>query len=137
MALSQAAQAQVGIRSGSAQLTLIARSAPHASIRTVEPARQIGRSGTLVEASTLVRWSANTGHRLLVRGGAPASRIWVQDLNGVYQELTGASSVTVARHQHGGGQWERQVRYRVEASGNGELAGPLQVQYEIAVNPAI
>lgn len=135
--LAQTAAAQVGSKSGVAQVTLMARSLPQGSIRDIAPTRQIGRIGTIVEVSTVVRWSANTGYRLMVRSGIPALRIWVQGVNGDYQELTGGSSVTVARDQHGAGQWEREVRYRVEVSENGELTGPLPVRYEIAVNPAI
>jgi hypothetical protein len=129
--------AQVGLQSGVAQVALIARTAPGGSIRAVEPPRQTGRAGRIVEASAVVQWSANTGYRLLVRGGVPTYRVWVQDLNGEYQELTGAASVTVARGQHGAGQWERVVRYRIELPENAELTGPLPLRYEIAINPSI
>ena len=136
LGMTQAAHAQVGIRSGVAQVSLTARSLPQVSIPAVEPARQISRSGTLVEASTTVRWNANAGSRLMVRGGTSTNRIWVQDVNGEYQELTGAAPVTVARDRNGAGQREREVRYRVEVRENSELATPLPVLYEIAINPA-
>lgn len=137
LVLPQTAEAQQGIRSGLAQVTLIAHSAPQGSIRAVEPARQISRNGTIIEATMMVRLSANTGYRLAVRGGAPGKRIWVRDVNGAYQELTGASAVTVARHQRGAGEWEREVRYRVEVSGNDELSELLPVRYDLALDPAI
>jgi hypothetical protein len=137
VAPAQTVDAQQGIRSGVAQVTLIARSAPQGSIRAVEPARQIGRNGTIIEATMVVRLSANTGYRLIVRGGLPAPRIWVRDVKGVYQELTGASAVTVGRRQHGAGEWEGEVRYRVETSGKRELSEPLPVRYELAIDPTI
>ena len=133
----QSAEAQQGIRSGLAQVTLIARSAPQGLIRAVEPARQTGRNGTTIEATMMVRLSANTGYRLAVRGGPPANRIWVRDVNGVYQELTGASAVTVARHQHGAGEWEGEVHYRVEVPEEKELSESLSVRYELALDPAL
>ena len=133
----QSADAQQGLGSGLAQVTLIARSAPQGSIRAVEPARQIGRNGTIIEATMMVRLSANTGYRLAVRGGLPANRTWVRDVNGVYQELTGAAAVTVARHQHGAGEWEREVHYRVEMPEEKELSESLSVRYELALDPAL
>jgi hypothetical protein len=137
MGLAQNADAQVGIRSEVAQMTLTARSVPQGLIRAVEPARQIGRNGTTIEATMMVRLSANTGYRLAVRGGLTANRIWVRDVNGVYQELTGTSSVTVARNQHGAGEWEREVRYRVAVSEEKELSESLPVRYELAIDPTI
>jgi hypothetical protein len=137
VAPAQSANAQEGIRSGLAQVTLMARSAPRGSIRSVEPARQIGRKGTMIEATMLVRVSANTGYRLAVRSGIPANRIWVRDVNGVYQELTRASVVTVARGPHGAGEWEGEVRYRVEMSATRELSESLAVRYELAIDPSL
>jgi hypothetical protein len=137
MGLAQNADAQVGIRSEVAQMTLTARSVPQGLIRAVEPARQIGRNGTTVEATMLVRFSANTGYRLVVRSGIPANRIWVRDVNGVYQELTGASVVTVARQQHGAGELESEVSYRVELSGKRDLSESLPVHYELAIIPTM
>jgi hypothetical protein len=135
--LARNADAQVGIRSEVAQVTLLARSVPQGSIRAVEPARQIGRSGPTVDATMLVRSSANTGYRLLVRSEVPAHRIWVRDVNGVYQELTGASVVTVARHRHGAGERESEVLYRLEMSGTRELSESLPVHYELAIDPTM
>jgi uncharacterized protein YcfJ len=137
LGLTSGAEAQVGIRSGVAQLTLVARSAPQASIRTIEPIRHTARARGIIEASTTIGLSANSGYRLVVRStGSATSRIWVLDANGVYQELTGTSSVTVAGDVRGG-QLESQVRYRVEAPERGELADPLPVRYEIAINPTL
>jgi hypothetical protein len=137
VAPAQSATAQEGIRSGIAQVTMLARSAPRGSIRSVEPARQIGQNGAMIEATVLVRVSANTGYRLAVRSGIPAHRLWVRDVNGVYQELTSASVVTVARGPHGAGEWEGQVRYRVEMSGKRELSESLAVHYELAIDPSL
>jgi hypothetical protein len=87
----------------------------------------------------MVRMSANTGYQLVARGtGAASSRIWVRAASGEFQELTAGSSVTVARDTHCAGQWEREVRYRIEGSDSnddGSLALP--VRYEIAINPTM
>ena len=133
----RSADAQIGLQSRVAEVALVARSLPQGAISEVEPAREIGRAGTIVEASVVMRWIANTGHRLVVRGGSRASRIWVQDVNGKYQELTAGSPVTVARDPHGLGERERAVRYRMEVGGSEALTARLPVHYEIAVNPAI
>lgn len=131
-------EAQVGIRSGLARVTLVARRAPEGSIQSAGPAQQTGRVGQFVEASAMVRFRANSGYQLMVRGiGTSSARIWVQDVNGEYRELTGASPVTVARGSHTVGQWEREVRYRLEVGEGAELAGPLPVRYEMRVNPTM
>lgn len=134
LALSATAEAQVGIRSGAAQVTLLARSAPQGSLPAVQPLRETGRIGKIAEAAVTLRWRANTDHRLMIRGAAPQRRIWVQDVNGVYQEL-GGGAVTV--DQGGAGVREREVRYRIEIEENEKVTGALPVRYEIAVAPAI
>ncbi|HYF40366.1 MAG TPA: hypothetical protein VD930_11800 [Gemmatimonadales bacterium] len=134
VALTANAEAQVGIRSGVAQVTLLARSAPQSTLPALLPVRETGRSGTIVEAAVNVRWGANTDHRLVIRRAAPAGRIWVQDVNGVYQELSGGA-VVVAKD--GAGLRELEVRYRIEVLENEKLTGAPPVRYEIAVNPTI
>jgi hypothetical protein len=132
------AEAQVGIRSGLSQVGLIARRAPEGSIQAVTPAQQAGRMGQLVEASTTLRLSANSEYQLTVRGlGTASERIWVRDVNGAYQKLTGGASITVARGSHTNGQWEREVQYRVEVGQGDQLAGPLPVLYEMRINPVM
>jgi hypothetical protein len=134
---SQQAAAQVGLTSGMAQVALVARIAPRGSIQGVGAQRETGRTASVREVSVMVRMSANTGYQLLVRGTTtPTSRIWVRAANGAFQELTAGSSVTVARDTHCAGQWEREVRYRIETidSDNTELR-PLPVRYEVAINP--
>jgi hypothetical protein len=134
----QGAEAQVGLSSGMAQVALVARIAPRGSIQGVSAQRETGRVGTLREASVTVRMSANTGYQLMVRGtGAPTSRIWVQAANGEFQELTAGSSVTVAQDTHRAGQWEREVRYRIEAQDSEDNGSALPVRYEIAINPTM
>jgi hypothetical protein len=132
------AEAQVGIRSGLSQVALIARRAPEGSIQAVSPAQQAGRVGRAVEASTTVRLSANSEYELTVRGfGSSSERVWVRDVNGAFQELTGGSSITVARGSHTKGQSEREVHYRVEVGQSGELASQLPVLYEMRIKPVM
>jgi hypothetical protein len=134
----QGVEAQIGLTSGVAQVALIARIAPRGSIQAVSAQRETGRVGTMREASVTVRMSANTGYQLVVKGtGTPTSRIWVRSANGEFQELTAGSSVTVAQDTHCAGQWEREVRYRIEAQDAPGDPTVLPVRYEIAINPVI
>jgi hypothetical protein len=134
----QGVEAQIGLTSGMAQVALVARIAPRGSIQGVSAQRETGRVGTMREASVTVRMSANTGYQLVVKGtGASTSRIWVRAANGEFQELTAGSSVTVAQDTHCAGQWEREVRYRIEAQDAAGDLTVLPVRYEIAINPVI
>jgi hypothetical protein len=131
-ALPSVAQSQVGITSGLTEVALIAHVAPRGSIQDVGAERETGRVGALREASVTVRLSANTGYRLIVRAaGAPTSRMWVKAVTGEFQELTAGGSVTVARDAHGAGQWDREVQYRIESTGD---LNNLPVRYEIALS---
>jgi hypothetical protein len=134
--IASPAVAQIGIQSGVARVTLVARSEPHGSIQAVAPARQTTAFGGIVGGSMLVRFSANSGYRLVVRStGAPGSRVWVQDVNGAYHELTNGSAITVARDNHCAGASEREVHYRMEPSEGPSAEIP--VRYELAINPSI
>lgn len=138
LALTPAAlQAQIGLTSGGAQIALIARSAPGASISGVSSARETARQGNLVESSAKVSLSANTGYRLVVVGTAPvssaASRLWVRAENGRFEELKSGTAVTVVRGQHADAGSEPEVSFRSEASGSEVLP----VRYEIRVEPTI
>jgi hypothetical protein len=136
LALPRVLEAQVGLTSGMAQVTLVARVAPRGTIQGVSPQRETGNSGSVRESSVTVRLAANAGYQLIVRGTAtPTSRIWVRSANGEFQELRAGSAVVVARDPRGGGEWERSVHYRIETSGNG--APLLPVRYEIAIAPTI
>ena len=135
LALPGAAQSQVGISSGVAQIALVAHIAPRGSIQGVSAERETGRMGSVREASVMVRIAANTGYQLMVRGTAVAdSRIWVRGVNGEFQELTAGSSVTVARGAHAAGEWDREVQYRIESAGD---LNSLPIRYEIAIDPTL
>jgi hypothetical protein len=118
-----------------AQIALVAHIAPRGSIQGVSAERETARMGSVREASVMVRVAANTAYQLMVRGTAvAASRVWVRDVNGEFQELTAGSSVTVARGTHAAGEWDREVQYRIESAG--EL-NSLPVRYEMAINPQL
>ena len=135
LALPGVAESQVGISSGTAQIALVAHIAPRGSIQAVSAERETARTGTVREASVMVRVAANTGYQLVVRGTAvAASRVWVRGVNGEFQELTAGSSVTVARGTHAAGEWDREVQYRIESAGD---LNSLPVRYEIALNPQL
>jgi hypothetical protein len=137
-------QAQVGLASGVAQIALIARVSPRASINGVGLARETARRGSVSEATVKVRLSANTGYRLVVVGTAPASssaepasRLWVRAENGRFVELRSGVAVTVIRGHHTAGEWEPEVSYRSEASESVEGPHLLPVRYEVRIDPAI
>lgn len=137
-------QAQVGLASGAAQIALIARVSPGASITGVSPTRETARRGILSEGTVRVRLSANTGYRLVVVGTAPVSspaepvsRLWVRDENGRFEELRSGAAVTVVRGHHAGGGWEPEVSFRSEASESGEGPHLLPVRYEVRIDPTI
>lgn len=103
----------------------------------VGPVRRIRRQGRIVQASTALHFSANTGYRILVRAaGLSTSRVWVQAADGEYRELSGAGAVTVA-HQPRGGDGEREVHYRIELPQGDAPSLALPVRYEIVIDPVI
>jgi hypothetical protein len=135
-----ALQAQIGLASGGAQIALVARSAPGASISAVSQARETARQGSLIESSAKVRLSANTGYSLVVVGTAPvssaASRLWVRAENGRFEELKSGAAVTVVRGQSAVAAVS-EVSFRSEASESVKGSDVLPVRYEIRVQPTI
>ena len=132
------ADAQVGIRSGVAQVTLVARSLPQGTLQRVGGETWTRLDGGLREGSLTLRVSANSGYSLVVRGASQTagSRTWVRSLNGVFQELTAGSSVTIARHPEGTLNLEQAIEYRVEPAAAGEQALP-PVTYELHIAPSL
>ena len=139
-----ALQAQVGLASGSARITLIARVAPRASVNGVSPAQETARQGTSREGTVKIRLAANTGYRLVVVGTAPvssndqpASRVWVRAENGRFEELRSGTAVTVVRGHHADAASEPEVSFRSETSASGSHTDMLPVRYEIRIEPTI
>lgn len=139
-----ALQAQVGLASGSARITLIARVAPRASINGVTTAQETARQGSLKEGTVKVRLTANTGYRLVVVGTGPvssngqaASRVWVRAENGRFEEVRSGTAVTVARGHHADAASEPEVSFRSETSASGEGSQALPVRYEVRIDPTI
>jgi hypothetical protein len=133
--------AQVGLTSGLAQVTLVARVAPRASIEGVGPALEVGSQGTLRELSVAVGVAANTGFRLvvlrtdaeaMVPGQAPL--LWVRGVNGDYQLLGHDRPIVVVREGPTAGQTEREVHYRVETR---DWLPSVAVRYEIVIDPEL
>jgi hypothetical protein len=121
----RSAQAQVGIRSGISQVSLLARSTPRASIETDNP-------------SFALRLTVNTGYSVVVRGlrpAGPGSRIWVRSAEGVFQEITDGSAVTVA-HDGAGRVDLEQVQYRIESL-EPPPAGTLPLYCELRIAPTL
>lgn len=131
-------QAQVGLASGAARITLVARVSPKASLGHVSPARETDRRGTVRDETVTVRLSANTGYRLVVVGTAPASSpsLWVRVESGRFEEVRSGAAVTVIRGRHAVVEWEPELTFRSERS---ESAGPhvIPVRYEVRIDPAI
>jgi hypothetical protein len=129
-------RAQVGLSSAVAQIQLVARVAPRGSVEAVSSIREIARTGNIRESSVTIRFSANTGYRLVVRGtNVSGSRIWVRTANGEFEELKTGGSVTVGRDGHCAGQWEREVYYKIEANEPTADVIDIPVRYEIEIDP--
>ena len=120
-----------------AQIALVVRVAPRASIEDVSPAVRSTSRGSLREASVKVRLFANTGYRLVVvrTPSSQASRLWVRSSSGDFHELVPGASVTVAQGARSAGPSEREVSYRLESEA--EAVESLPVRYEIVVTPTI
>ena len=130
-------EAQVGISSGIAQVTLVARVPLRASMPGVSSVRDTPGKGRVSEGSVTVRFSANTTYRLVVRGTDlhSGSRVWVRSGPGDYTEIKAGQSVTVGRGGGTGVHAEREVSYRIESSEEGVQGLPLR--YEVVVDPSI
>ncbi|HEY9014899.1 MAG TPA: hypothetical protein VIM84_07540 [Gemmatimonadales bacterium] len=121
--------AQVGLQSGQAQVSLVARAAPGGLITAV---------GTDRDAGVVLRVSANTGYRVVARSietGNPGERVWVRSVGGELQELTPGASITVARGE-AASDWEQQVELRLQS---GDIASqhPLPVRYDLYIDPTL
>ena len=138
------AQAQVGLASREARVTLVASAPPRAAMTTVGAPRLIAVHGSVREAAVTVGLSSNHGYRLVVRGtgrpqaagSEPSPRIWVRGVDGKFQELGIGSRITVVqggRH----GKSDPEIVYRIESSGAELEIRSLPVQYEIAVTPVL
>jgi hypothetical protein len=141
IALPGMLQAQVGLTSGLAQIQLVARVAPQASIEGVGPELEIGRHGTLREVSVTVGLAANTGFRLVVlrtdrdaKASGEASPLWVRALNGEYQPLSADRPTVVLREGPAARQSAREVHYRMEES---DSSRSLPVRYEMVIDPQL
>lgn len=135
-------QAQVGLASGAARITLVARVAPGASIVGVTPARSTAGPGGSRDETVGVRLSANSSYRLMVVGTAPASspaeparRLWVQAENGPFVEVRSGAAVTVARGRHAVAE-EAKVVFRSETESIAD-SQVLPVRYEVRIDPTI
>jgi len=135
-------QAQIGLVSGAARITLIARVAPGVSVAAVTLARETARRAGSMDHTVGVRLSVNTSYRLMVVGTAaansqaePARRLWVQAENGSFVEIRSGAAVTVARGQHAVAE-EAKVVFR-SAAESVEGSQVLPVRYEVRIDPTI
>jgi hypothetical protein len=138
LAFSQVAAAQIGIRSGIAQIALVAHVPARAEIHEVHPALQ-RRSSSLQETSLSLRLAANGGYRLLAKAATPGAgaRVWVRALDGRFRELVPGAAIVVAQSRAGKQELERTVQYRVERNGKSPREPAPPLRYEIVVNPTL
>ena len=139
-----ALQAQVGLASGAADIALIVRVAPRASISGVSSTEEPVRRDNLREETVKVRLAANTSYRLMVVGTAPPSskaepapRLWVRSEKGSFEELRSGAAVTVLRGRHAVAGWEPEVSFRREGSKSVDRPQVLPVRYEVRIDPTI
>jgi hypothetical protein len=130
-------QAQIGLSSGTAQVALMAHVPVRASIPGVSSVLQTSRKDRVSEGSVMVRFTANTTYRLLVRGTDlhSNSRVWVRSGPGDYTEVKAGQSVTLVHGEATGGLSEREVSYRIESAEEGVPGLPLR--YEVVIDPSI
>jgi len=130
-------EAQVGLSSRTAQVALVARVPVRASMPGVSSVLQTPRKDRVSEGSVMVRFTANTTYRLLVRGTElhSGSRVWVRSARGDYTEVKAGQSVTVLHGGDNGGPSESEVSYRIESAKDGVQDLPLR--YEVVVDPSI
>lgn len=139
------ANAQVGLTSGEARISVIARVPSGVSVLGVSSPRVVAETGQTREASVAVRLSASNGYHLVVRGrglvrgpSKGAERIWVKAIDGQFRELGNGNPVAVAYEEQSTGEHDMQVLYRIESAGSRPVpTGPLPVSYEIAVKPVM
>ena len=130
-------EAQVGISSSAAPVTLVARAPLQGSLEGLVIQSGIGLPDQEHSGTITLRVSANSGYRLVVRGGGefpPDARIWVRSVSGEFQEVMEGSSVVVADDAHPARIEERRVEYRIQGAGDQTA---LPVRYELQINPAI
>src|SRR5688572_5037199 len=132
------AQAQIGLSSGIAQITLVARSSPTAALQSVGPVVDIGRKGAFQEATVGLRLKANSPYRLRVHrtSSQSQSRLWVRAVDGSYHELRPGSPVTVGSGSHASSSSESTVHYRLQPTAGGRVM-VLPVRYEVVLDPTI
>jgi len=141
LASAGALEAQVGLTSGLAQVVLVVRSAPRATIQSIGAPTEHPSSGSIREVSVRLRISANTAYRLMVirsdtRGSASAQEapVWVRAESGEFQALEPRSAVLIARGNHDAGERDLEVLYRLQTTDSAPAA-TLPVRYEIAIDP--
>jgi hypothetical protein len=129
-------EAQVGLSSPTAQVALVARVPVRASMPGVSSVLQTSQA-RVSEGSVMVRFTANTTYRLLVRGTDlhSSSRVWVRSGPGDYMEVKPGQSVTVVHGEATAGTSEREVSYRIESAEEGVPGLPLR--YEVVIDPSL
>jgi hypothetical protein len=127
--------AQVGLPSGVAQVTLVARAAPQGSIQAVR-ASGINRAGGTRESSVDLRLLANATSKVVARStGASAARVWVRAATGTFEELKAGIPVIVAQGSHFDG--DQQVQYRIETPEDGQSSELPSIVYDLVIAPTI
>lgn len=143
LAWSGEAQAQVGLASRDAPISLVARVPAGAAMEEVSSARTIAVRGSIREAAVTVRLTSNSGYRLIVHGirteqhPSAAGRIWVLGVDGNFHQLVGGFPVTVAHEKQTAGESARDVVFRIEHSAELLEQQSVPVRYDVAVNPSM
>lgn len=132
--------AQVGLRSGLAQVVLVARASSRGTIDSIGAPAELRTSGSIREVSVPVRLSANTAYRLtVIRSDAPdtsarVARAWVRTESGEFAVLGPGSAVLVSRGEFAAAEGVLEVLYRLEGA---DPAVVPPVRYEIRLSPQL
>jgi hypothetical protein len=138
LGLSQSAQAQVGLASSVAQITLVARAAPGGRLPDLDRIREIRRGRGIREGAATLRFSTNTAYRLIARRLANSgSRVWVRSAKGEYQELRADAPVTVLVQETPAQDMNWELQFRQETTDRSGPTAALPIRYDLVISPSL
>jgi hypothetical protein len=138
LCLPMSLSAQIGLASGVARITLVARAAPGGRISDLNRIRETRRSRGIREGSALLRFSTNSAYRLIVRRLAgDESRVWVRSGMGEYQEVRADAPITVLVQKIPAVDKEWELQFRQEAAERSEESAAPPLRYDLVIAPSL
>jgi hypothetical protein len=126
-------QAQVGVSSALAEVSLAVRAPLRAGVPRVSAPRVIGRRGDLSEAAVSLDLPVNSRYRLVAsRNVGSNSRVWLHVGDEDYEELIPGRAITLPPERRASS--EREVRYVIEGSTS---SAELPLRFDLVIDPVI